>query len=164
MYDLADAITKDITDAEHREGTRRFLRRALGAALQTGHGTIIAVIKSLGPSLKELFADSVPLSPPLDVAGRVKDYMANPGAEELSALGSASTLIAGILQTDGITVFTTNGNVLAYRVFVSAGHVKKVAGGARVRTFKTLCDAVGAELAAVFYQSHDGNSEFFGGS
>ena len=87
---------------------------------------------------------------PSIVAQRVRDYLANPGAEESSALGSAATLMGGILQTDGITVFSTTGKILSYRVFVSAGQVKQVAGGARLRTFRTLCDVVGAELVAVF--------------
>lgn len=164
VNDLADAITADLSP-EIRVDARRFLFKSLAGALRTSHGTIVAVTKEFAEPVQKLFADCSPLKPVLDLGSRIQDYKASPGGEELAALTSSADLLEGVLGSDGVTVFSTDSKVLAYRAFIipEGSAADQVAGGARLRTYKSLCKAVGSSLVAVFYQSHDGENGFFRG-
>jgi len=70
------------------------------------------------------------------------------------------------LQSDGIIVFTDNGEVASYNVFVK--HPEKLAkskttGGARSRTYLTLCGMIGNGIESTYIQSQDGKIEYNNG-
>lgn len=166
VYDLAEALTADV-NAAVKSDTCRFLSKTVATALRSSHGTIVAVTKGFDEPVRKLFADCSALEPPIDVAQRVMDYKATKGPEELTALTASATLIQGLLASDGITVFSSDAKVLAYRAFIApdTSATEQPAGGARLRTYKTLCKAVAdAQLVAVFYQSHDGKNGLSRGS
>jgi hypothetical protein len=164
IEDLADAITSRLT-SEHRADVARFLRKAIISAIQTGHGTIIAVVNEFGKSLDKMFADGTIVQPPVDVSGRISQFKVSSGAEELGTLQTTARLMQGMLQSDGITLFSVDAKILAYRVFVQlpgSGTANPKPGGARSRTYQSLCAAVDSGvLAATFYQSQDGQSAFY---
>lgn len=64
-----------------------------------------------------------------------------------------------MIGSDGITVFSTKGKLLAYNCFIkSANQVngKPVVGGARTRAYEALVKKIGNGIDAVFVQSQDG--------
>jgi hypothetical protein len=101
---------------------------------------------------------------PLSLAQRVQEYREHKDNEALAKLWSATSLLQGMLGSDGIVVFSDNGSILAYRAFLKLPSklANPVAGGARRRTFEALRALVGRDFTGVFMASHDGQTEFAG--
>lgn len=100
----------------------------------------------------------------ISVADRVREYREHKDDEALAKLVRATALLKGMLGSDGIVVFRSNGSIVAYRAFLqpkgkSAG---VVAGGARRRTFESLREGIGSDFEGVLMCSQDGSIEFAG--
>jgi hypothetical protein len=95
---------------------------------------------------------------------RVIEYRQHKDDEALAKLTSATSLIQGMLGSDGVIVFKDNGSIIAYRAFLKLPTTlsSPVAGGARRRTFEALKKHVGGDVEAVFMASQDGLTEFAG--
>ncbi len=69
-----------------------------------------------------------------------------------------------MLSFDGITVFSNDGRIIAYNVFIHAPAPEGVAQdkikGARRRAFTILESRLGESILAAFYQSQDGDTVF----
>lgn len=158
---LVDLICEQVVD-ESKDPTRTYLSKVLGAALASCHGTLVAVSKS--KKVPKFLADGVVLQTPIDLAaavGHVSDPLAYPGAEhQLLANG---WLLKGMIASDGITVFSDDGKLLAYNCFIASPNKvagKVVIGGARTRAYGALCARVGKELRGAFIQSQDGWTKY----
>ncbi len=164
LAELAAAATASV-DEEYRADTARFLRRTIARILQQSHGTLIVVIKSSIDPPPKLFSDRVPLTPAIDLTRCIADFKnSGAGLEEFAALNAAGALLRGMLSSDGVTIFSADAKIVAYRSFIPLPNQASntAIGGARSRTMNALRAALGEDLLAVFYQSHDGHSEFHG--
>jgi hypothetical protein len=83
-----------------------------------------------------------------------------PAVEELSAVQGASALIRGMIASDGITLFSTDAKVIAYRLFINPyDGPPEPTGGARRAAYGALQARVGHELVLAFFQSQDGRTD-----
>jgi hypothetical protein len=164
---LADVVSGDLP-AEIRESVAAWLRSTLASALRRGHGTLIAVVKEDVPDA--IGGDAVHLDSPVDVAAAIYAHIETPTAETLARINAYAQFVEGILATDGIAVFRTRAQIVAYNWFVrpplSADALPRdIVGGARRRAHAVLKGLVDdGELVAAFFRSSDGGSEFYRGT
>lgn len=130
-----------------------FLRRLFTHVLRYGHGTLACVIDRT-TEVNSLFEDGIILPDPIDFIPLLGPYSGiKPAIRE-----GLYELLSGMLQSDGITVFTNDGKVLAYNVFIKLNENQKnqkPMGGARSRAFHSLKD--NEKVLAAYMQSQDGN-------
>lgn len=162
IHQLSAVISQDID--ESGSTFSEYIDRTLSAAIRNCHGTLIAVVPSRSSltTIPVALKDCVLLKPPLNLTERLKTHI-NDGktAESVSQLQTASELVAGFVNSDGITIFDTAGNVLGYRAFIQSNTGgKPVTGGARSRAFEAMKALVGTELTAAFFRSQDGKTNY----
>jgi hypothetical protein len=154
---LIDLICRDVHESM-REPTKTYVGKALSKALAACHGALIVITKH--NKVPAFLSDGVILQSPIDLI----EAVANKGkyGEELIAehrLNAYTSLIQGMVSSDGITVFSTKGKLLAYNCFIKSQNKlkgKKVLGGARTRAYESLKIKIGKGIDAVFIQSQDG--------
>jgi len=151
---------------EVREPLRNFYGRLLAGVLRSGHGCLAAVLRRKRPGVAQQLKDGVVINPALDLASKVSSLLKRKSCESDTSLRAAAALIRGMLISDGITVFGSDGSVRAYNVFVKIpkrahGQAAKP-GGARRRAFEVLCSRVGRELMGALFLSQDGHAAFRG--
>jgi hypothetical protein len=157
-----ETILKDVTD-DLKEATRNFFKKLFLEVLQKGHGTLACVIDTKKKELPKKLSDGIVLKSKINIPDIIKEVLDKNDLQANSILEGQFALISGMMQSDGITIFKTNGEVAAYNVFVK--HPEKLlkistSGGARSRTFLTLCDLIGKGLTSAYIQSQDGKIEF----
>lgn len=162
LSQFIDKIIKNV-DFALKEPTKNFFTKLFLEVLQKGHGTLACVIKSQKKELPKKLQDGINLVQKIKVPGLISDLMDKSDLQANSIIEGQFSLIAGMMQSDGITVFTDKGEVASYNVFVK--HPEKILksptdGGARSRTFLTLCDMIGNGLESAYIQSQDGKIEF----
>lgn len=165
---LAEHILTEVRDEPLREATSVFLVKIFQQALKGSHGTLVSVVDKKWADekqLPQLFADGVKLVPCVDIVGAVRNLRGSSGnLEAICAPLSYYELVRGMLTFDGITVFSSDGRIIAYNVFVNAPSTTSLPrdqiSGARKRAFDVLRDNLGETVLAAFYQSHDGKTEF----
>lgn len=155
-----ESITSKV-DVQLLEQTKNFLRRLFIEVLRKGHGTLACVIKGSNPIPVRL-SDGIILEKKIDIPKMIADLLQSDDLANNSILEGQFSLILGMMQSDGITVFTDKGEVASYNVFIK--HTKEItktntSGGARSRTFLTLCKFIGTGLEAAYIQSQDGKIE-----
>jgi hypothetical protein len=159
IINFVDTIVRDVP-AAIREQAASFYRSIMTDVLHAGHGTLGAVVEAAGGKLPKQFGDAIVLAPPISVASKISDLLSKTDAQSNTCLRACGSLITGMMLSDGITVFATNGSVRAYNVFVKHPEEQEVAGhgGARERTFHTLSEMTGRALYSAFMQSQDGHA------
>ena len=139
-------------DADKIEPVANFLSRLFTHVYRYGHGTLACVIDKDAP-VEDTFKDGILLSSPINIVADFSDK-----GKWIPVLEGVFELISGMMQSDGITVFTNDGKVKAYNVFLEMNEKTsgkgKVTGGARNRAFNALCQIDG--VVAAFMQSQDG--------
>ena len=135
-----------------------FMSRALTAAIVNSHGTLIAVTSGTDGEFPPQLSDAVVLHPPLDLFTRFQlHFDENKTAVSVSRLQTAADLLAGFVNSDGITVISNTGQILGYRAFIKSVEPEIPSdGGARTRAFMALSALVGNGLDAAFFRSEDG--------
>ena len=155
------AVTKDVPP-ELKRNFEVFYYRIVVEALGSPHGTLAAVLKAGSPCPKYL-ADGIWLEPTLSLEKSIRDYKDRTAQNDVLNLTGYAGLIRQFMMMDGITVFSTDGRILAYNCFVRnpAKHVlsKEVIGGARRRAYEILCASLGDVLVGALYKSQDGMGE-----
>jgi hypothetical protein len=141
-----------------------YMQRLLLDQLQRCHGTLLAVYAPpTDGACPVQFSDGVWLSAPLDLATAYATATNTKNADSLAALQANEALLAGMLNSDGVVVFGTNGTVLGYRIFLKPDAQEKEAashkGGGRRRTFELMRGRLGTEFKAAFCCSQDGETE-----
>ncbi|HXS36744.1 MAG TPA: hypothetical protein VN721_08590 [Flavipsychrobacter sp.] len=151
---------------ELKEPTINFFRKVFLEVLQKGHGTLACVVSESKDEISTKFQDGIELQNRINIPNVIKELLNNGDLQANSKLEGQLSLIIGMLQSDGITVFTDCGEIVSYNVFVkhSPELTKTVtSGGARSRTFLTLCEMIGSEIKSAYIQSQDGKIEFSDG-
>ena len=155
---LVSSIAKNCS-AEHREALSSYLKKLLFTALRESHGCLIAVTNMKKVPMF-LSSDGVLLDTPIDFVDIVAQL--KKGKIDSTVLTNKSSLLKGMLNSDGIILFDERGRLLGYNCFVKVQHDAGVIGGARRRAFSALQAKLGKGLAAAFMQSQDGWTEFRG--
>lgn len=144
---------------EIQEPLGSFLSSCIGRALVHGHGALIAVIPVAGilPT-----TDGIVFGHEICLHDLAQAFISNQGASEMAALASYGALIEGMLSSDGITIFRTNGNVVGYNFFIKLSpdaQPSELIGGARRRAFTAL-ELLTREgrLACAFIRSSSGST------
>jgi hypothetical protein len=158
---IAEAIPENI-----REQATNFFRKIFLEVLQKGHGTLACVIDHKKKELPVKLQDGIKLQDRIDIPAAIEELLHKNDLQANSLLDGQFSLITGMMQSDGITVFTDRGEVVAYNVFVK--HPESIlkettTGGARSRTFLTLCNFINNGLKSAYIQSQDGKIEFRNG-
>jgi hypothetical protein len=150
-------------DVRGRQGeVQRFLYRTLSALLVEAHGALFVVLPGRRSKIPRLLKDCVSLPSAMSIAKGVSDYCDHNDNEALDKLIGMANLLKGMIGSDGIVVFRSNGSVVAYRAFLSQSGKSASAGGARRRAFDRLCSRLGKECTAVLMRSQDGHTVFSG--
>ena len=158
----------DIADPHLRETYVSFMRTVLHDLLRKGHGTLIGVIPTGVAEWKQDTDDAVVLPEPIDIAKLLKQHSGEQSSEALSELLATVALVAGMLNSDGITVLDSAGRVIAFNWFIktdtSTLSARDALGGARRRAFAAMRQRVQAgSFRGAFIRSSDGGEEAFGG-
>jgi hypothetical protein len=162
QYKFIEGIIEKV-EPSIKEQVGTFYKKLFLNVLQKGHGTLACVIDDKKKELPKKLKDGIVLDPRIDAQTLIKNILTTPDLLSNTVLESNLSLAVGMMQSDGITVFTNSGEIAAFNVFVK--HPEKISkvqtsGGARSRTFHTLCDMIGSGLEAAFIQSQDGKIEF----
>lgn len=141
-----------------------YINRKLLTLLQHCHGTLLAVhVVPENGKCPEQLSDGVWLTAPLDLVGAHCNALAAQDAESLATLQSYESLLEGMIGSDGVVVFSNEGQVLGYRVFLKpTDEEKKNApdkGGGRRRTYELMKGRLNENLRAAFFRSQDGATE-----
>jgi hypothetical protein len=148
------------------ELTQRFLDRAFAILIEKGHGGLVLVLDPPNYTPRQELRDGTWLDPPIDLVARIEQEMSTPDAEATTATRALIDIVAGMLMSDGITVFTTEGKLLGFNVFAKAVTPEQVAlsthssGGARRRAFQLLTSLLGDDVRACLMLSQDGAMHF----
>ena len=160
QIDFIKTIVKNVKD-ELRDPVTNFLKKVFLEVLQKGHGTLACVIDSKKKTLPIKLQDGIELRERINITEAIADLLDKKDLQANSVLEGYFSLITGMMESDGITVFTNNGEIAAYNVFVK--HPPKLTsttGGARSRTFLTLCKMIKKGIESAYIQSQDGKIEF----
>lgn len=142
----------------------QYANRLLLELLQHCHGTLLAAtVAPEGGTCPEELRDGVWLTPSLNLAEAYNEAISARDAESLATLQSYESLLEGMIGSDGVVVFSTNGHLLGYRIFLKpTDEEKKNApdkGGGRRRTYELMKGRLGTSLKAAFFRSQDGATE-----
>ncbi len=164
QLNFIDCIVRNVPE-EIKEPTRNFYIKVFNEILKIGHGTLACVINFKKKEAPKRLSDGIILEKRISVIELIKELSDVEGLQANSELNGFYSLIIGMLQSDGITVFTDKGEVACYNVFIK--HPKDIAktntsGGARSRTYITLCGMIGKGIEAAYIQSQDGKIEIKG--
>ncbi|MDR9820388.1 hypothetical protein RJJ63_13905 [Rhizobium hidalgonense] len=159
VANLASAASRDLETPD--ASFTGFMDRILSSSIRDSHGTLIAVVPRDLAEIPEALSDSVKLDEPINLYERYKLHMEeNRTAVSVSRLQVASKLLSGFINSDGITILDSGGQVLGYRAFIKSADADTPAtGGARTRAYAALSALVGNGLSGAFFRSQDGRMD-----
>jgi hypothetical protein len=159
---FANAACADIND-EIKTDYIQYFRRLFTNVLQHCHGTLLAAYSSKISEVPESIKDCVWLDPRVDLASTHRAAVEAKNAESLATLQAYEELLRGMIASDGVVVFGTDGSILAYRAFLKPTESEKKdlveKGGGRRRTYALMQQRLGQELKAAFFRSQDGETD-----
>lgn len=162
LRDLCQVITRECPD--YQEDFANFLFQQINSALQKGHGNLIVTIDTNKTiKIPEVLKEGVVMESPLNLYGLFLEFMQDD--KELFAhelLQKNSILLESMLNHDGITLFTTKGQVLGYHFIVdnNTKTTEHLNGGARTKAFSKLCQSMDKGIEAVFMKTQEGTIKF----
>jgi hypothetical protein len=148
---------------ELQDQARNFFRRLFMDIMQNGHGTLISIVDHSFNELPNLLKDGIKFDEKIDIISAIKDLVNNESLTANSAIDGYFSLLKGMLSSDGVTIFSNDGSIIGYNVFVSYTTVsphRERFGGSRKRTYNNLMSNLDDKLIAVFVQSQDGAIQF----
>ena len=158
---LCQCITRDVSLA--KDTAEAFLLRLLETAIQESHGSLIAVAKNSIKSIakiKQFTSDGVYLPSEISFSELLKASESEHSREASTQVRSFGTLVRGMVNHDGVTLFSTGATVLGYNIFVpSEGGAKSSLGGARSRAFESIRKS--DLFCAGLFKSQDGMLRYF---
>lgn len=155
-----EALVENVA-VDVQEQTGSFYRRIFLEVLRAEHGTLAAIMPARRNVVPPRLREGVVLSPPISIPDRVRELAKKTDSESERRLEASGTVVVGMLLSDGITLFGSDGTVRAYNIFVKHPRAKesggKPVGGARTRSFNIIAGLVGTQLSAAFMHSQDGH-------
>lgn len=161
QIEFIKTIVKNV-DPKIKEQTSNFFKKVFNEILKVGHGTLACAISGNKITIPKRLEDGIILEERINIPDIIKELLDKDDLQANSKLNGFFTIIIGMMQSDGITVFTDKGEIAAYNVFVK--HPESIAktntsGGARSRTFLTLSKLIGKGIESAYIQSQDGKIE-----
>jgi hypothetical protein len=161
--DFAKVVCSEVLK-DQRDQAIGYLARILTDCLRGSHGALLAATPYKKPLDRNKLSDGVVLSDPIPLVQTMLSAIRGRTAAEATLLRSQESLLRGMIGSDGVTVFGTDGSIRAFRIFVQQIGTKKaagqsVSGGARSRAFAVLRGYVGTSLKAALFRSQDGRME-----
>jgi hypothetical protein len=161
QFEFIKTIVKNV-DSSIKEQTSNFFKKVFNEILKVGHGTLACTISGNKKTIPKKLEDGIILKERINIPEIIKELLEKDDLQANSKLNGYFTIIIGMMESDGITVFTDTGEVAAYNVFVK--HPDSIAktntsGGARSRTFLTLYKLIGKGIESAYIQSQDGKIE-----
>jgi hypothetical protein len=161
--DFATVVCSDVPEDRRIQATG-YLARILTDCLRGGHGALLASVPSSIELDREKLSDGVLFGEPIPLVQSMISAVQDKTAADATLLRSQESLLRGMIESDGLTVFGTDGSIRAFRIFVQATvnpavAVQPVSGGARSRAFAVLKGYVGPFLKAALFRSQDGRME-----
>jgi len=153
------------SDPSIRQSTTNYLRRTFEYSLRLCHGCLIGIVEASPEALKKLresIDDAVYLENPIDIDELVRNFNDNRNVEASINLKSYKNIVLGMINSDGITIITTDSKVIAYNAFIKNSHTKstdRAHGGARKRAYLTMISS--ACFICCYFQSQDGQAEIW---
>lgn len=162
---LAKGITADV-HLDYEQEVKRFFYVSLSSIFQEPHGALAIVLKKRRRTLPKQISDAIKFGQPVSVLGQIQEYLRSKDHEVLVELQRSASLIEGMLRSDGITVFRSDGSILGYRAFLHHLRERQLGserhGGTRMRTYKDLKKLVDkGEIEGAFIRSQDGYTEYY---
>lgn len=138
---LARNICHDLT--QRQELATNFIEKILSDGFKEGHGNLIGVVKNNSDAIKNLienFPEGNYLPEPIDLVALLNALEADKTASNSVALRQHAHIIKAMCNNDGISIFTSDGKLIAYHVINNKdfipGEVKRtITGGARTQAF-----------------------------
>jgi hypothetical protein len=161
QIEFIKSIVKNV-EPQIKEQTSSFFKKVFNEILKVGHGTLACVISSNKKNMPKRLEDGIILEERINIPDIIKELLDKEDLQANSKLNGFFTIIIGMMESDGITVFTDKGEIAAYNVFVKhPGAIAKTntSGGARSRTFLTLSNLIGKGIESAYIQSQDGKIE-----
>lgn len=156
---LVDAIIMDLQD---KEETRRFMHKVILDSLNEGHGNLIAVCKEQDIE-KVLWnmTGGAKLLPYIDIPELLRADKESGRSESAVAIKSNVSIVKSMINHDGITIFSTNGKVMAFHCIIdnSKANDPNSVGGARTKAFDAMKTI--QEFHMVFFKSQEGKTKIF---
>jgi hypothetical protein len=161
--DIESFVEEAAAKVKDSKSYKPYLRRLLTEILQNCHGTLLAVIDSAQiTSMIKKLKDGVWPTPRLELASIHANALASRDATTLGDLKAAEVLLKGMIASDGLVLFASDGSVVGYRVFLKPNskeaRVLPVHGGGRRRTYELMKLRLGKVFTAVFFRSQDGDT------
>ena len=161
---LCDSISQDIIE-DYREIAASYFEKIISEATRIGHGNLIGVVKDESDNIEKLklrHPDGIYLKNPIDLLELlVASEMTN--SREASTVNRLyASLVQSMLNHDGLTLFTTDGKLVGYHIFVKpdTNEQAEIVGGARSRAYEVM--KASNVFCCCFYKSHDGNEKSWG--
>lgn len=153
LGDLAALLCSKL-EGKLAQTSKTYIESLLSMAVRESHGSLIAVVEK--PRVPAFLSDCTPLAPIISISEAVDAVLRDPSA--IPQLHALESVVCGMFCCDGIVIFDTKGNVIAYNAFIKL-KASNIVGGARRRAFQALADKVGKGITAAFFESQDGASE-----
>lgn len=159
---LSSGILKTIDDAEAKNKACSLIEDVLTRSYSIEKGCLIGIMKATDNIESLGFSDKLALTHPLDIYQIAENYTQSKSIESYSKFAGLAEVIAGMLGTDGITIFDNAGKIVAYNCFVEFDSASaRPIGGARTRAFESLKRLLHEDkLEACFMLSQDGDSNW----
>jgi hypothetical protein len=139
-----------------------YLRRLLTGILQECHGALLAVIQPPGKGKPHAsLKDGVWPTPFIALSDLHARARSTRTSDALADLIAAETLLRGMVNSDGVVVFGSDGSIRAYHVFLkpSSDERGKLSeeGGGRRRAYDLMRQRLKSTFKAVLIRSQDGD-------
>jgi hypothetical protein len=160
---LSFRIVKSVNN-ESESLISSYVEKIINEAIKIGHGNLIGVVDSRDEAIQKLKADlndGIYLKEPIDLAQLIMIAETEKRNDTSIALKSFSKVIMSMLNHDGITLFTTDGKVIGYHMFIKSyiPDESSFVGGARTRAFESM--KYSKLFNCCFYKSQDGNIKYW---
>ena len=153
---LVDAIIMDLQD---KEETRRFVHKVILDSLNEGHGNLIAVCKEQDvDKVLQYMTGWALLQRYIDIPDLLRADRESQRSESSVAIKSYVSVVKSMINHDGITIFSTNGKVMAFHCIIdnSKANDPDSVGGARTKAFDAMKTI--QEFCMVFFKSQEGKT------
>ena len=158
---LQKLVETMLIDLEHEEVLQNFIVKTIKEAVNAGHGNLIAVCKSdnFEKCLTKM-TGGAKLTPPIDIPILLYEDKVIHSSETSVAIKSNMALVRSVINHDGITFFSTRGELLGYHYIVDNSKVGEgnAVGGSRTKAFEALKTIEGIE--GRFFKSQDGITKY----
>ena len=142
-----------------------YIRKIVNRALRLGHGNLFVIIED-GQRIPEILKGGISLEEsPIELYDA---YMEIQNVEDTASIVQAnyklqmlSNLSIGMMNQDGITIFTKSAKIVGFHYIVENNTPQENAllGGARTKAYEALCNC--QEIGTVFMRKQEGETKLF---